>query len=63
VKYPFGTRHINVKTLLALQRRLAKEVGMAQALEILDLPLQGTHHRGVDDAGNIARILAKLLWH
>lgn len=62
IKYPFGTRHINVKTLLALQQHLSKEVGMARALEILELPLEGTHHRGVDDAGNIARILAKLLW-
>lgn len=61
LKYPFSTIHINVKTLLAITQRSPKEVGMAQALEILGLPLEGTHHRGVDDAGNIAKILAKLL--
>lgn len=30
---------------------------MKGALHILDLPLEGTHHRGVDDAKNIAKIL------
>jgi len=34
---------------------------MAQALEMLGLPLEGTHHRGGDDAWNIARLLAELL--
>lgn len=60
--YPFGSRHLNVKTLFALVRALPREVGMAKALEILDIPLEGTHHRGGDDAGNIAAILSKLLW-
>lgn len=62
IRYPFGSRHLNVKTLLAVIYRLPREVGMAQALEMLDLPLEGTHHRGADDARNIAQILAKLLW-
>ncbi|MGK7924033.1 MAG: exonuclease domain-containing protein [Spirulina sp.] len=61
VRYPFGVRHINVKTLLAIARGLPREVGMARALEILDLPLEGTHHRGHDDAANIAKILLKLI--
>ena len=34
---------------------------MARALEMLALPLEGTHHRGADDAWNIAGILARLL--
>lgn len=34
---------------------------MAQALELLNIPLEGTHHRGGDDAWNIAGILAKLI--
>ena len=61
ISYPFGTRHINVKTLLALGRGLPAEVGMSQALEMLGIPLEGTHHRGHDDAWNIAGILAMLL--
>lgn len=62
VTYPFGGSHVNVKTLFALQRRMHREVGMARALEMLGLPLEGTHHRGHDDAWNIAGILATLLW-
>lgn len=61
ITYPFGNRHINIKSLLAIAYALPSEVGMAQALELLHLPLEGTHHRGVDDAWNIAGILAKLL--
>lgn len=61
VSYPFSSRHINIKTLLAIFYGLPKEVGMAQALELLNLPLIGTHHRGVDDAWNIAHILAHLI--
>jgi inhibitor of KinA sporulation pathway (predicted exonuclease) len=34
---------------------------MAGALELLDIPLEGTHHRGVDDAKNIAKILSWIL--
>ena len=61
VTYPFGPTHLNVKNLFALTRALSHEVGMAEALECLQLSLQGTHHRAVDDAGNIAAILAEIL--
>jgi inhibitor of KinA sporulation pathway (predicted exonuclease) len=61
IAYPFGTRHINVKTLFALSRGLPTEVGMPQALEMLGIKLEGTHHRGHDDAWNIAGILTMLL--
>jgi inhibitor of KinA sporulation pathway (predicted exonuclease) len=62
VSYPFGATHINVKNLFAITYALPHEVGMAEALELLDIPLEGTHHRGGDDAWNIAGILSKLLW-
>jgi inhibitor of KinA sporulation pathway (predicted exonuclease) len=61
VKYPFGPTHLNVKNLFALHRGLHHEVGMEAALELLGLPLEGTHHRGGDDAWNIAAILLALL--
>ncbi len=61
VSYPFGSRHINVKSLLAIIHALAQEVGMAKVLKLLNLPLEGTHHRGGDDAWNIAGILSELL--
>jgi inhibitor of KinA sporulation pathway (predicted exonuclease) len=61
VRYPFGTRHLNVKTLFALANGLPHEVGMPQAVNLLGLPLEGTHHRGDDDAWNIAAVLVELL--
>lgn len=61
VRYPFGPRHVNVKTLFALARALPREVGMSEALRIAGLPLDGTHHRGHDDAWNIAGLFAQLL--
>lgn len=61
VGYPFGQSHLNVKSLFAVSMGLPHEVGMSTALEHLGWELEGTHHRGDDDAANIARILAQLL--
>ena len=61
ISYPLGPTHINVKNLFAIVNRLSFEVGMSQALKILNLPLEGIHHRGEDDAWNIARILWEIL--
>ena len=62
VEYPFGKEHINVKNLFAQKHHLTyKGVGMAAALKRLNIPLEGTHHRGVDDAKNIAKILFTLV--
>ncbi len=61
VPYPFGSRHINIKTLFAIKHRLTEEIEMDKALGILGLELIGTHHRGVDDAYNAARILYTLI--
>lgn len=61
VPYPFGTRHLNAKTLYSLAHGLDRELGMAGALAHAGLPLDGTHHRGVDDAWNIAALLGGVL--
>jgi len=61
VPYPLGRRHLNAKLLFALKHRLKKEIGMPRALEMLNIPLEGTHHRGDDDAWNIAKLLANCL--
>jgi inhibitor of KinA sporulation pathway (predicted exonuclease) len=61
IAYPFGPTHINVKHLVALFHRLPTEVGLPQALALMDLALEGTHHRGVDDAWNTALVLSKLI--
>ncbi len=61
IEYPFGFNHINVKNWFALKYKLQKECGMDRALQLLKIPLEGTHHRGADDAWNIALIFAHIL--
>lgn len=62
VKYPFSNTHINVKILFAVVNSLSRQVGMTDALKKLKMPLKGTHHRGGDDAKNIACILSRILF-
>ncbi|SEB99819.1 Inhibitor of the KinA pathway to sporulation, predicted exonuclease [Tenacibaculum sp. MAR_2009_124] len=57
VEYPMSQEHINVKVLFSEVKGLSKKVGMNGALHILNFELEGTHHRGIDDARNIAKIL------
>ena len=59
--YPFGPTHFNVKNLVAVAYGWSREVGMSEALKRAGLPLEGTHHRGGDDAWNIAGLLCHLL--
>ena len=51
-----GFDHVNLKRRFAKARKI-KEVGMARALQMVGLALDGTHHRGLDDARNIAKLL------
>ncbi len=61
LRYPFGPRHTNFKCLYTMMNHLPYELGMASALERCGLPLEGTHHRGHDDAQNIAKIARLML--
>lgn len=61
VPYPFSSDHLNAKALFSLLRGKPRQPGMAEALGVLGIPLEGTHHRGGDDAWNIAAALAALL--
>ena len=61
VDYPFGKGHINVKSLFAVVQGLDQELPLNEAMEWLGFPLEGHHHRGEDDAWNIARILGHIL--
>lgn len=50
--------HINVKNVLTIEHGWDREVGLDNALKRWKMNLEGTHHRGRDDAANIARIYA-----
>ncbi|MGW2181037.1 exonuclease domain-containing protein [Streptomyces sp. NPDC001732] len=58
--YPFGRRHTNAKIPFTAAHGLRKRPGMARALEIAGLPLEGRHHSGADDAWNIAALILDL---
>ncbi|WP_233163804.1 3'-5' exonuclease, partial [Glycomyces salinus] len=59
-RYPFGRRHTNVKLRFTEARELRRKPGMATALEIAGLPLEGRHHSGADDSWNIAALVLDL---
>jgi 3'-5' exoribonuclease 1 len=51
--------HISLKHQHAEITNQRKPMGMSGALRAEDIPLIGTHHRGIDDAKNIANIFLK----
>ncbi len=61
VPYPFSQHHLNLKALFASVYDTGRQVGMSRALTILSLPLEGKHHRGGDDARNIACIAGRMI--
>jgi len=62
--YPWSRLHVNAKNMMSLlMGRFDGEFGMAHACKVAGLPLEGTHHRGHDDAWNIAGLIAWMLGH
>ena len=57
VAYPFGDRHINLKAEFASANGRRKKLGVPAALRSVGLTFSGSHHRGIDDARNIACLL------
>jgi inhibitor of KinA sporulation pathway (predicted exonuclease) len=61
IAFPAGfENHINLKQIFAQQRRL-RPMGMAHAMAYVGYTLEGRHHRGIDDARNIARLAQLIL--
>jgi inhibitor of KinA sporulation pathway (predicted exonuclease) len=58
---PLGPAHVNLKEAFARRMGSRKRLGTYSALRQLGIAPTGTHHRGIDDARNIARILPFLL--
>jgi 3'-5' exoribonuclease 1 len=59
--YPVSSNHVNLKELFSTTQGFNKRYGMAQALNLADIMLTGTHHRGIDDARNISKLLPHIL--
>ena len=56
VAYPFSEEHLNIKKEFAKVQKV-KPCGLDVALNHVGLELQGTHHRGIDDARNMACLM------
>ena len=61
VPVPIAYPHVNLKKLFSKTQNLPKRYGMAEALQLAEINLEGTHHRGIDDARNIAKLLPFIL--
>ena len=57
VRVPLGTQHINLKESFRKRSGDDGKLGCGQALRRVGLSFEGTAHRGIDDARNIARLL------
>ncbi|TQV73564.1 exonuclease domain-containing protein [Exilibacterium tricleocarpae] len=61
IPYPIGSEHLNIKKMFSTSQNLKKKFGMARALTLAGLPLHGAHHRGIDDAKNMAQLMPYIL--
>jgi inhibitor of KinA sporulation pathway (predicted exonuclease) len=59
IPFNLGT-HPNLKHIFSVVQQCGR-CGMKRALRELELPLEGVHHGGIDDARNIAKILEALI--
>jgi inhibitor of KinA sporulation pathway (predicted exonuclease) len=59
---PLNYPHLNLKRLWRRTTGLKKKTGLSSALAFHDLTFEGNHHRGVDDARNIVRLLPFMDW-
>ena len=59
IAYPFHSGHLNLKAEFGstVGRR---KLGIVEALRHLGMDFEGSHHRGLDDARNIARIIRRV---
>lgn len=60
VPYTLPT-HINLKDVFSATQGKRRAYAMAEALKICGIELAGTHHRGIDDARNIVKMLPWIL--
>jgi inhibitor of KinA sporulation pathway (predicted exonuclease) len=60
VAYPFRSGHLNLKVAFSRAMGIKRKLGITEALRHLGLRFEGSHHRGLDDARNIARIVQRV---
>lgn len=61
VRYPMAKTHINGKHLYSVLRGRRRELGFKKALQAEGIQFEGTPHRAMSDAKNLAVLWQKLL--
>lgn len=61
IEYPPYIGFMNLKREHKMFYGFSKEKGMAKALAHANIELEGTHHRGGDDANNIAKLFIDMM--
>jgi inhibitor of KinA sporulation pathway (predicted exonuclease) len=56
VQNPISAPHLNIKKSFAKKQK-TRAMGMQFALQLVGEPLSGNHHRGIDDATNMVKLL------
>ena len=57
VPYPIPAPHLNIKKQFSKTQKVRKRQGMAGALKLAKIPFSGSHHRGIDDANNMIKLI------
>lgn len=59
IDYPFGDGYLNLKQAFSASQGV-RQMGLMAALAQMELRFEGRCHRGIDDARNTARLIARL---
>lgn len=57
INNPAGSTHVNLKKEFSKKQNLPRKYGMEGAVKLIGGKLEGTHHRGIDDACNMVQLL------
>lgn len=58
---PLPWEHFNLKQAFSDRQKLKRRLGLGGAIQLAELSFDGTAHRGIDDAKNIARLAPYIL--
>lgn len=58
---PITAKHFNIKKHFSDAQGVRRQFGMAKALRRMGIALEGTHHRGIDDARNMAKLMPYII--
>lgn len=61
VDFPIAYPHVNLKQIFRKAQGFSRRYSMVEALQIAGISLEGTQHRGIDDARNIAKLMPYIL--